>query len=297
MPDPYQVLGVSPAASDGDVRAAYLWLAKKFHPDINSGDERALEWFQEIERAYSRIQAERARSASIPPDATSSSQKPPPSGPRQAGWHAPQEGKAFRILVLSIVGAIAIGTALKALNDQAWRDSERWEASQAWLDRNKEAMDRRAAEEAEAERKRLADLWTVQHPPDWKGWVRMRIENFTWVPSKRYGESCAFCQKDVRIDVTVDNVSPYDIEGATMDVSFVDPFGKHLMTRRFVWDVDTVKANKSQHTSWAIRGEPLALGFNNEGDIPQAFRDASRWHYSVNVVRVALTDGRVFADP
>ena len=33
MSDPYKVLGISPSATDEEVKAAYRELAKKYHPD------------------------------------------------------------------------------------------------------------------------------------------------------------------------------------------------------------------------------------------------------------------------
>lgn len=55
MSDPYQVLGVSPDASDEEVTKAYRKLAKKYHPDINPGPESEKK-MQEINSAYQQIQ-------------------------------------------------------------------------------------------------------------------------------------------------------------------------------------------------------------------------------------------------
>ena len=55
MADPYQVLGVSPDASDEEIKRAYRKLAKQYHPDANPGDEYAARKMQEINDAYDRI--------------------------------------------------------------------------------------------------------------------------------------------------------------------------------------------------------------------------------------------------
>ena len=53
--DPYQVLGVSPDASDEEIKTAYRKLAKKYHPDRNPGDQEAAKKMQQINAAYEQI--------------------------------------------------------------------------------------------------------------------------------------------------------------------------------------------------------------------------------------------------
>ena len=53
--DPYKVLGVSPDASDEEIKRAYRALAKKYHPDLNPGDKVAAQKMQEVNAAYEQI--------------------------------------------------------------------------------------------------------------------------------------------------------------------------------------------------------------------------------------------------
>lgn len=53
--DPYKVLGVSPDATDDEIKQAYRRLAKQYHPDRNPGDERAAKMMQRINDAYAQI--------------------------------------------------------------------------------------------------------------------------------------------------------------------------------------------------------------------------------------------------
>ena len=53
--DPYKVLGVSPDASDEEIKQAYRRLAKQYHPDRNPGDAEAAKKMQEINAAYEQI--------------------------------------------------------------------------------------------------------------------------------------------------------------------------------------------------------------------------------------------------
>lgn len=60
--DPYKVLGVSPDASDEEIKKAYRELAKKYHPDRNPGDEAAAKKMNEVNAAYDLIKSGNASS-------------------------------------------------------------------------------------------------------------------------------------------------------------------------------------------------------------------------------------------
>ena len=59
MKDPYKVLGVSPNATDDEIKEAYRALVKKYHPDKFADSdlaELANEKMKEINSAYDEIQ-------------------------------------------------------------------------------------------------------------------------------------------------------------------------------------------------------------------------------------------------
>ena len=61
MADYYEVLGVPRTADDKGIRQAYRRLARKYHPDLNPGDEHAEKRFKEINEAHEVLSDPEAR--------------------------------------------------------------------------------------------------------------------------------------------------------------------------------------------------------------------------------------------
>ena len=67
MSDPYKVLGVSPTATDEEIKKAYRALVKQYHPDNYTDNplaNLAAEKMKEINEAYSEVQKMRSSGAS-----------------------------------------------------------------------------------------------------------------------------------------------------------------------------------------------------------------------------------------
>ena len=59
--DYYKVLEVDKNATQAEIKSSYRKLAKKYHPDLNDGDEKAQEKFKEISEAYEVLGDEKKR--------------------------------------------------------------------------------------------------------------------------------------------------------------------------------------------------------------------------------------------
>ena len=55
MTDPYSVLGISPDASEEEIKSAYRNLVKQYHPDTNPQEEHAEEKMNQINAAYTML--------------------------------------------------------------------------------------------------------------------------------------------------------------------------------------------------------------------------------------------------
>jgi curved DNA-binding protein len=60
-PDYYKVLGVERDASKTDIKKAFRRLARKYHPDVNPGDDEAEEKFKQINEAYEALSDDEKR--------------------------------------------------------------------------------------------------------------------------------------------------------------------------------------------------------------------------------------------
>ena len=66
MMNPYQVLGISPGASDDEIKKAYRALSRKYHPDANINNPnkaQAEEKFKQVQQAYDQIMKEKQSGA------------------------------------------------------------------------------------------------------------------------------------------------------------------------------------------------------------------------------------------
>jgi curved DNA-binding protein CbpA len=86
--DPYAILGVSPRASEAEIRSAYRRAVQREHPDHNGGSPEAGRRFEAVQEAYALIRVQRARAGASSESGTaarpSSSSRPAGPGPARA---------------------------------------------------------------------------------------------------------------------------------------------------------------------------------------------------------------------
>jgi DnaJ-class molecular chaperone len=89
--NPYEVLGVKPAASEDEIRAAYRKLAKRHHPDLNPGNKEAEARFKELSSANEILSDKDKRARFDRGEIDESGVEKPPPG---YGWRDHAEGAA-----------------------------------------------------------------------------------------------------------------------------------------------------------------------------------------------------------
>ena len=125
--DPYKVLGVSPDASDEEIKRAYRRLAKKYHPDLNPGDQEAARKMQEVNAAYEQIKnPEKAQQPSGGYGGNySGGYYDPFGGYRQQRSYESQTGDRYQQAAYQYIRFGRFREALNALNSSTERNA-RW---------------------------------------------------------------------------------------------------------------------------------------------------------------------------
>ncbi len=121
MSDPYKVLGVSPNASDDEIKKAYRDLARKYHPDNyhdNPLADLAQEKMKEINEAYDEITKMRAGGGSSSGNRSGGSRYQSSSG--GSGYSGSQQYAQIRAAINS--GNLQYAEQL--LNSMPTRDAE-----------------------------------------------------------------------------------------------------------------------------------------------------------------------------
>jgi curved DNA-binding protein CbpA len=88
--DPYQILGVDPAVSDADLRAAYRRQVRLHHPDHNGGSLESTRRFEAVQEAYTDVLAQRRNHAAGAAAGTGrAGSRPGPRGRERPGTSGP----------------------------------------------------------------------------------------------------------------------------------------------------------------------------------------------------------------
>lgn len=130
MNDPYSVLGITPEATDEEVKQAYRTLARKYHPDNyqdNPLADLAEEKMKEINEAYEAITKMRAGGGGYQSSSSSGSQSRPSGGGSSYNGYQQQRGNSDPIYA-QVRSAINAGDIYQAetLLSQATRQDAEW---------------------------------------------------------------------------------------------------------------------------------------------------------------------------
>lgn len=127
MNDPYSVLGVSPSASDDDVKKAYRELARKYHPDNyhdNPLADLASEKMKEINEAYDAITRSREAGGSYSGGGAYQSQSYQQSYSGYGGRRYDSGGNVSYAAIRNLINSNQLDQAMSLLNGISSHDAE-----------------------------------------------------------------------------------------------------------------------------------------------------------------------------
>lgn len=119
MLNPYEVLGITPGASDEEIKRAYRSLSRKYHPDanVNNPDKaQAEEKFKQAQQAYDQIMKQKQQGSSY-------------GGSRSYGGYSGGEGNDSTILraAANYIASRHFAEALHALSSASQEErGARW---------------------------------------------------------------------------------------------------------------------------------------------------------------------------
>lgn len=126
MNDPYSVLGVSPSASDEEVKKAYRDLARKYHPDNyhdNPLADLASEKMKEINEAYDAITKSREHGGSYSGGGSAYQQQSNYQNQRQSSYQSRSGSNAYA-QIRALINANSLVQAEAMLNNIPTHDAE-----------------------------------------------------------------------------------------------------------------------------------------------------------------------------
>ena len=125
MKDPYEVLGVSRTASDGEIKTAYRELVKKYHPDNYANNplaDLASEKMKEINEAYDAITRSRGTGGTYQSGYQSGGQQG--TGGQSYSYGYGGSSNSSYVQVRSYINANQLDAAESLLNTAPNRDGE-----------------------------------------------------------------------------------------------------------------------------------------------------------------------------
>lgn len=94
LADCYRILGLKPGSSFDEIKASYRRLARRYHPDVNPGDQRSNEMFIQLTSAYkfllANVQDSDLGSSTLPKIVIRKRAKATPEATSTKGTHSPR---------------------------------------------------------------------------------------------------------------------------------------------------------------------------------------------------------------